>query len=546
MFFIAENLAQEKKHSRFGSAFLILVFLSFIILSFIHIDRPGIQYDEILFGNAALGGIDDSFIKLKLGNFPIMLMPYIGALKAYIYYPIFKIFSVSVYTIRIPVIIIGVLTLLFTYKYVYSIFNIRTALITILFLACDPSFVIQNKLDWGPVSLSLFLKSISLFFFITGVNRRRKKYFVFFVLFLGLGLFNKLDFIWFINAMLFSILIFNFKKIISFLKENIKFSLIILLSALSFFSFILVYALRMSSTLFNQKGFFSFNLLERLKYQYDNFTWTLNGNGAYGFMTDTHLQFHSLFLLIGSFIVLIAFLIHFFNKTEEFNKWIKFFIVLLLTIVFQIYATDMATGTHHMMMIYPFPHIIVSFFMSKIIEDFRGNRMKLLIASGVYSSLAVIIISNLYVNYRYIDAFKHDKVSVMWSNAIYTLVDYVKENKEKTYVSVDWGLHNQLLTLTNGTVPLKEFVWTFKDLNLKEENKRQDSWLIDECVCKPNHVFLFHTDEFSSFLNAKKNFFHFLIKKNIRANLFLKLGNREKYFYELYVVDLNDCRKRSK
>ncbi|MFZ2087670.1 MAG: hypothetical protein WAU47_03765, partial [Desulfobaccales bacterium] len=91
-------------------AILILIYL---FLTLAKINHPGVQYDEILFGNAAVGMVDNSFVVFKIGNFPIMLMSYMGALKAYLFYPIFKIFGVSVYSIRIPMIIIGGISLLF-------------------------------------------------------------------------------------------------------------------------------------------------------------------------------------------------------------------------------------------------------------------------------------------------------------------------------------------------------------------------------------------------------------------------------------------------
>jgi hypothetical protein len=92
--------------------YLVLLALSlYLVLAFIKICQPGIQYDEILFGNAARGVIDKSFVWYRIGNFPVLLMPYIGGLKAYLYYLIFKIFGVSAYTIRLPMIFLSALAI---------------------------------------------------------------------------------------------------------------------------------------------------------------------------------------------------------------------------------------------------------------------------------------------------------------------------------------------------------------------------------------------------------------------------------------------------
>ncbi|HSW98846.1 MAG TPA: hypothetical protein VLF71_03335, partial [Candidatus Saccharimonadales bacterium] len=49
---------------------------------------PGTEYDEALYVNAARGGVDNvTFMTKTFYGFPVLLMPYIGALKAYIFYP---------------------------------------------------------------------------------------------------------------------------------------------------------------------------------------------------------------------------------------------------------------------------------------------------------------------------------------------------------------------------------------------------------------------------------------------------------------------------
>lgn len=524
-----------------GGCRLIAIPLLFVLLSLIHLDKPGIHYDEILFGNAALGGIDGSFITKKFGSLPIMLMPYVGALKAYIYYPIFKIFPVSAHTIRIPAIILGALTLLFTFKYVNLIFDKKTAFAAMLLLAFDPSFLFQNKL-WG-VSISLFLKSLALFFLIKGIKAGEKRFFIFSFLCLGLGVFDKLDFIWFVTALLLAAFIVFYNEAISVFRKNIKLSAAVLIPVFVLLYLFFIYVLRMSLTHFNE-GFFTFNLLERLKFQFVNFKDTLSGRAAYQAMTNTDLQFQSLFLPIGTLIVLLVFPIRLFLKTKVFSKWIVFFVVLLIITLFQIYATAKATGSHHMIMIYPFPHLIIAFFIGKIIESLQKNHLKRVIAAVVYAAVGIVIISNLYVNFQYINAFKHDNTSVMWSAGIYNLINYVRNNKEKTYVSMDWGFHNQLLAFTRGTVRLREFFGVFRDYDLEKDIEEKEKWLIKYIICEPRFVFLFHTDSDSFFIKPKRNFFNLLSRYNLDSKLTLKLGNGKKDYYELYEVDLKNCKNR--
>src|SRR6185436_13564341 len=65
-----------------------LAFLCWCTLS--AIERPGVEYDEVLFVNAALGGhwANGGFVARRLFGVPTMVMPYSGALKSWLYAPI--------------------------------------------------------------------------------------------------------------------------------------------------------------------------------------------------------------------------------------------------------------------------------------------------------------------------------------------------------------------------------------------------------------------------------------------------------------------------
>src|ERR1039458_2521284 len=75
-----------------------------VVLSAYRISRPGLQADETLFVNAAKLRIPGEFITHQIDGIPIMVFPYIGALKSWIYAPIFSLFGSSPLTIRLPVV----------------------------------------------------------------------------------------------------------------------------------------------------------------------------------------------------------------------------------------------------------------------------------------------------------------------------------------------------------------------------------------------------------------------------------------------------------
>src|SRR5262249_11636488 len=83
----------------------------YLALATYKIHLPGLYYDEILFVGPATG--DQPY--LKCFGLPLLVFPYIGALKAWIYTPIFALFGVSPVTIRLPAILISCGTLALGY-----------------------------------------------------------------------------------------------------------------------------------------------------------------------------------------------------------------------------------------------------------------------------------------------------------------------------------------------------------------------------------------------------------------------------------------------
>ncbi len=121
----------------------------YFLFSLIQLELPGLEYDEVLFANAAMGNVDGSFVEweFRIGgqHLPIMLMTYIGALKAYLYAPIFALFGSSVASARVPVIIVGLITLTFTYKLVGAMIGREIALLSLVLLATDPTFIFATS-----------------------------------------------------------------------------------------------------------------------------------------------------------------------------------------------------------------------------------------------------------------------------------------------------------------------------------------------------------------------------------------------------------------
>jgi len=176
----------------------------YLALATYKIHLPGLNYDETHFVGLAAGERP----YLKFFGLPLLSFPYMGALKAWIYTPIFKLFGLSAVSIRLPAILISCGTLTFGYLLVRRILTPRWAVGFTLACAIHPGFVLLTRVDLGPIAVMLFFKALCLYLLVRWLETPR-----FFswslagvIAACALGFFDKFNFIWFVVALVFSTL----------------------------------------------------------------------------------------------------------------------------------------------------------------------------------------------------------------------------------------------------------------------------------------------------------------------------------------------------
>src|SRR5438128_1741398 len=191
---------REVSMPRLSDGLAITAACIFIFLAAYRIELPGLYMNDLDFVNAAQGAPDNTMIYMRLGPVPLLVFPYIGALKAWIYAPIFRLFGVSALTIRLPVILIAAVTLLIFYRAMRRNLGAIWAAIVVWIMAVDPANLFPSRLDWGPtVLMHLFQAAILALWFSYRDKPQLWKPALIFVCF-GLGFFDKFNFIWLVSA----------------------------------------------------------------------------------------------------------------------------------------------------------------------------------------------------------------------------------------------------------------------------------------------------------------------------------------------------------
>lgn len=134
----------------------LAVFFCLAGLAFIPL--PGLQHDELFF-SAPIFYPDTTFFRITIGTLkiPLMVISYTGALKTWLYAGLFQLFQPNVWSVRIPVLLMGAGTILLTWVWVRRIAGHWAAVIATALLATDTLFLLTDVFDWGPVAIQHLL-----------------------------------------------------------------------------------------------------------------------------------------------------------------------------------------------------------------------------------------------------------------------------------------------------------------------------------------------------------------------------------------------------
>ena len=169
----------------------------FVLLASLWPTRPGLYMDETNFVNASVGGFShESFVYSRIGGVPTMIMPYIGALKSWLFAPVFFVFGVSPLSIRLPAIVLSAITIVLAYWALRSVVGRWPSAVLAVIMGTAPTFAFMSKVDWGPIVLAMLLKVAALGAFFRLLETGRVRWLVVMLALIFLGIFNKQDFLW--------------------------------------------------------------------------------------------------------------------------------------------------------------------------------------------------------------------------------------------------------------------------------------------------------------------------------------------------------------
>jgi hypothetical protein len=507
--------------------------VAFLITFSIHkLDYFGLDFDELLFVNAALGDIDGAtFISAKWHGLVLMVFPYIGALKSWIYYPIFKFFEVNPWSVRIPVVLILYFNIFLSYRITRAYFDKYLAYAVFLILSVDLTFITLHRLDKGPSALETLIKLLIVLLIIQPETIRKK--ILLFALAL-IGIFNKINFIWFANAIYGSFFIMYFFQIQEVMSGKMSFrsflnSLFFRYSVLYFFVLVgyvlFIRIIQIYPSAPPGPGQLIGSVLYQLKlvkYAVINtrifylFGWKLES----GFLQT-----------IGNVILPVTILTNiwlYFRRRVNFRSFHTAFGLYCLFVFSQLVVTPNASNAWHTFVLFPFLQIFIlnTFYLS--LKNSVGYRRQVW-----YSLVGLWVACNLYTQFSFFHKVEKEcVVGELFTPEMTQLIKYTQQRPEKVIISPVWGVHPPLLVTDKKSKKYFQTILfdTFHGHEIWYNDhadvlKNADDILVINCVLKK-------TEQFGNY---------YVVKDNILFNLlgrFLKTKNQTLY---LSAVIKNKC-----
>lgn len=127
----------------------------------------------------------------------------------------------------------------------------------------------------------------------------------------------------------------------------------------------------------------------------------------------------------------------------------------LLVIALLICLNEKATGAQHVIAFYPFVFIVIAYSICELGRWIAKSQT----AAGIFMGVCLLplITAQTVLDARYLESFQAKGGYGFWSDAIYDLASFVRENPGKNYLLMEWGFSNQLVLLSNGRIRYEDF-----------------------------------------------------------------------------------------
>lgn len=409
----------------------------FATLCLLFLPLLGPQEDEVLFASTLLAPpVPNPSIPWFSPPFPLMLDFYLGALKGWLYAPLLRWLPPGEWTLRLPVVALGALTLWLFFRWLARTTSFPAALVASLLLAVDPVFLLTTTFDWGPCALQRFFL-VALCALLTAYARQpTPRLAILAGLCLGFACWDKLTFLWLATGCGAATLLLYPRSLARHLRPaHLAAAIVAALAGAA-------------PLLYSNWGAFSeararFQSLPDSTLFVKTFRlWTtLNGESLFSFLTRSPNSAAHLgaWLLVASVLCV--------PLARRPLAWTL--LALAFSTAAMFLTTGGAAGAHHLALLWPLPHMAIGLAMGSLFASSHPLLRRL--APAV---LFIATAAALRVDFHYYRAIAASGPTVAWTTASPTLAGALLQHHPARVCVSGWGILGPLGYLSGGALPL--------------------------------------------------------------------------------------------
>lgn len=513
----------------------------FLLAGLLLIPYPGVENDEALFANAiyAPEGVPGR-ISLLGRSIPTMVMPYVGALKGWLYSDIFRMFHPSVWSLRTPVLFAGAAAIWFFYLLLRRLAGPRSAVIGCVLLATDVPFLLTVTFDWGPVALQMLLLISGLFLAVRYRNALRLAHVAGAFFLFGLALWDKAVFLWTAAGLVAAALAFARQELRRVYRPQAAAVAVVCLlaGALPFLAY--NFGSEFATFRGNRYG------LADYRQKVAVMRATLSGTVLDHFLIDrgssparspalltpleaAGLRLNSLPHPSNGFLplaVLAAGLLAPIGWRRPGGRVPWFFaLAFLVSWLSMMGIVNAGGGAHHTILVWP---QLIGFVGAGLGlgSQCLPKRLRPLLGAGV----AAVVVVNVFLWSNFYAGLIRFGPGKLWTDAIHPLVECVGKIKPHVVYSVDWGMDFSLRMFLRGSPPIDAGVGLFPPVLDDGERSR-----LRYRFSRPGAVFVGYVDGQEVFPEGKRIVQQYADEQNYSKTVLCQASDRRgRPFFEVY------------
>jgi hypothetical protein len=494
-----------------------LAFLAvFVALATVALDKPGYYYDEVIYvpvALRALGQCDvDAAVTMQVGCFPLMqTLGYVGAVKAWLSAPLFAVLGVNVWTIRLLPIAICALAMLVVWAFVRRELGLAWAALLMALLVTDPVILNHARLDWGPQMIALLMRVLSLAALWRWLQTGRKRWLVILCAAFLVGFFDKLNFIWVIGAWVAAAAVVAGRLALERLRAGRPWQPLIAGITVVLLTWGTVTLVRRAAQLDILGDAQTLSLWAQIVKVWDLYAATFSGMSVIQWVFGADVPVTSAFniLLLVQLATAIA-LLAIARPWSPARRMLAFLTAATAFLLLAIAATRQVGGSHHLVTLWPMPQLHLITLLAICTQHLgsereRGMAFRATIATAGAVVWGALLAWNIAMDLRYVDTWRYDlDYRPLFDPAVARLDRRLDQLNAERVISVDWGLHQPLVTMAEPgrAARYREWSWRLIDASdLEREDLRRE---VAQHVTGKRVAFVLHEPGFTVFDGARK------------------------------------------